>query len=444
MNLSARHFFHPRSLLQLTQDIRRLRRSDILLLISIISLAAYILLTYSMLGKLQRYLTGRAELSAMLIGKQLDTDIHSPAAFTMILQVIGTTDIPTVVVDSNDIPVAWTHLPAYTGIGERDLIYGTASWSRERQRVRKAADRLRIKGDVCPIMAADDGTIMGYLVMGRSSTVRNFIILSFAMTVLLACVALIMYISFQNFRLSERRNLWVALAKETAHQLGTPITALMGWVEYLRSSSDKEGGKEPEEIIGEIDKICADMDNDLKRLCKISSRFSQIGSVPVLTPCDINEILQDCMDYFQVRLPLSRRKIEMRPQFGGIPLLYVNRELLEWVFENLLKNSIDAIQKEIGRIEIRTEYRAHEKIVRIYHADNGRGITWEAHKKIFSPGFSTKKRGWGLGLTLAKRIIEDYHQGMIYVHWSKKDKGTVFCVDLPINAKTEQSRTLNV
>jgi C4-dicarboxylate-specific signal transduction histidine kinase len=104
------------------------------------------------------------------------------------------------------------------------------------------------------------------------------------------------------------------------------------------------------------------------------------------------------------------------------------------VFENLLKNSVDAIVKNDGLIEIRTEHIACDRIVRIYHGDNGKGISWEAQKRIFAPGYSTKKRGWGLGLTLAKRIVEDYHKGRIYVNWSQKDKGTVFCVDLPVDA----------
>jgi signal transduction histidine kinase len=435
VNFSARNLFHPRSLLQVAQDIRRLRRSDFFLLVSIVSLAGYIFLTHSMLGKLQRDMAGRAELCSVRISKLSIQDIHLPAAFTIITKSIGNTDIPTIVIDTVGVPVAWTHMTAFAGIGKRDLIHGTSTWRQERERVRKKAERMRDNAETCAIMASDRRTIVGYVVMGNSGTIRNLLILSIAMTILLTWFALTMYVSFHNFRLSERSNLWVALAKETAHQLGTPITALMGWVEYLRSSKDKES---------EIDKICDDMDNDLKRLRKISSRFSQIGSVPVLTPCNINDLLQDSMDYFQIRLPLTRRKIEMRSQFGNVPPLYVNRELLEWVFENLFKNSIDAIQKEIGRIEIRTEYREHEKMVRIYHADNGKGINWEAHKKIFTPGFSTKKRGWGLGLTLAKRIIEDYHQGMIFVHWSKKDKGTVLCIDLPINAKVGQSRPRNV
>ena len=122
-----------------------------------------------------------------------------------------------------------------------------------------------------------------------------------------------------------------------------------------------------------------------------------------------------------------------------MPLVNANGELLEWVFENLLKNSVDAIRHSEGKIEIRTEFVKSESVVRVYHSDNGSGIKWEAHKKIFSPGYTTKKRGWGLGLTLAKRIVEDYHQGKIFVHWSKKDKGTVFCVELPVNAKSGRS-----
>jgi len=199
----------------------------------------------------------------------------------------------------------------------------------------------------------------------------------------------------------------------------------------------------PAEAIGQIERICSDMDSDLSRLRKISSRFSHIGSVPVLMQCDINIVLSDCLDYFKVRLPLLRRKIDIGQHFGVLPLINANCELLEWVFENLLKNSVDAIQHESGKIDITTEFLEKEQVVRVYHSDNGKGITWEAHKKIFSPGFTTKKRGWGLGLTLAKRIIEDYHQGKIFVHWSRKNKGTIFCIDLPLNARTQQIKNFS-
>jgi signal transduction histidine kinase len=249
-----------------------------------------------------------------------------------------------------------------------------------------------------------------------------------------------MYITSYTMRVNERRNLWIALAKETAHQLGTPISALMGWVEYLRSTRDADSTVSPEEVLGQVEKICSDMENDLKRLRRVSSRFSHIGSIPVLTPCDINAVLTDSMEYYKVRLPLLKRKIEMRQESGKLPLVKANGELLSWVFENLMRNSIDAIHHAEGKIEIKTEFVENGNVVRIYHGDNGVGIHWEAHKKIFAPGYTTKKNGWGLGLTLAKRIVEDYHQGRIFVHWSKKNKGTVFCVELPVDARIGPGR----
>jgi Signal transduction histidine kinase len=150
-------------------------------------------------------------------------------------------------------------------------------------------------------------------------------------------------------------------------------------------------------------------------------------------------VLEDAMGYFKMRLPLLGKRIEIKSHFNALPRVLVNKELLGWVFENLLKNSVDAIIKNDGCIEIRTEYVAVDKIVRIYHSDNGKGISWEDQKKIFAPGFTTKKRGWGLGLTLAKRIIEDYHQGHIYVNWSQKEKGTVFCIDLPVEGSPKDA-----
>ena len=240
-----------------------------------------------------------------------------------------------------------------------------------------------------------------------------------------------MYIALHNIRVTERSNLWVGLAKETAHQLGTPISSLMGWVEYMRTVREADPPIEPELFLQQVHKICDDMDNDLGRLRKVTARFSQIGSIPALTPCDINETLSDVADYFQMRLPLLGKKIEMKFDYGNLPLVSINKELLEWVFENLMKNSVDAISRHDGKIEISTEYVACDRMVRIIHRDNGNGISWEAQKKIFSPGYSTKKRGWGLGLTLAKRIIEDYHKGKIYVSWSVRGKGMVICVELP-------------
>ncbi|NLG16206.1 MAG: HAMP domain-containing histidine kinase [Fibrobacter sp.] len=272
----------------------------------------------------------------------------------------------------------------------------------------------------------------GFLLSGNSLLISCLVFLPFMEAVLVVLLLVLAYFSLRNIRVTERSNLWVGLAKETAHQLGTPISSLMGWVEYIRTIRDVEPPIEPQAFLEQSQKICEDMENDLIRLRKVTSRFSQIGSIPALTPCDINDNLKDVAEYFKVRLPLLRKRIEIKFDLGKIPSVSVNRDLIEWVFENLLKNSIDAIDCDDGRVEIRTEYLEKEGVVRIYQRDNGRGIAREAHKKVFTPGYSTKKRGWGLGLTLAKRIVEDYHKGRIFVNWSSKARGTEFCIDLPV------------
>jgi signal transduction histidine kinase len=233
--------------------------------------------------------------------------------------------------------------------------------------------------------------------------------------------------------ITERSNLWVGLAKETAHQLGTPISSLMGWVEYMKTIRDADDEIDPEIFINQIQDICDDMHKDLTRLQKITSRFSQIGSKPALKINNINEIIEENMKYFRTRLPLLGKRIEIRNYPCTDPNVPLNKDLIEWVLENLFKNAIDAIKKNEGIIEIKTEYIECDNILRIQHIDNGRGISWDEQKNVFTPGYTTKIRGWGLGLTLAKRIVEDYHHGRIYVSWSQRNKGTAINIDLPVN-----------
>jgi signal transduction histidine kinase len=285
-----------------------------------------------------------------------------------------------------------------------------------------------------PLYLKETSAKFGYLAFGNSDLVIQLSRIPLYEGALVGLFLVLVYLGFRSIRVTERSNLWVGLAKETAHQLGTPISSLMGWVEYIQSLSGGEAPVEPEEYVKQVHAVCDNMGKDLSRLKKITNRFSQIGSIPKLTHRDINAILEDAMVYFESRLPLLGKRIELKSSFNDLPYVAVNKELMEWVFENLLKNSVDAITRSDGLIEIRTEFIECDNIVRIYHRDNGKGISWEDQKKIFAPGFSTKKRGWGLGLTLAKRIVEDYHKGRIYLNWSQKDKGTVFCIDLPVEA----------
>jgi signal transduction histidine kinase len=214
----------------------------------------------------------------------------------------------------------------------------------------------------------------------------------------------------------------------------------MGWVEFMKGTTPDDEGFDPAVLVKQMHTICDDMENDITRLRKITNRFSQIGSTPVLIRRNVNAVVEDAKKYLAMRLPLLKKRIELVSAYGELPEVAVNRDLLEWVFENLTKNSIDAITGDRGKIEIKTEYVDAERLVRVSLTDNGKGISWENQKKVFSPGYTTKKRGWGLGLTLAKRIVEDYHGGRIYVKWSQKNKGTVICVDLPVARGTQARR----
>ena len=222
---------------------------------------------------------------------------------------------------------------------------------------------------------------------------------------------IIAYIAFSNARKSEQNQVWNGLAKETAHQIGTPLSSLMGWLELLRS-------KETEPLMVE------EMEKDINRLNTITDRFSKIGSMPAISTQDIVQIANESVSYLAARSP---RKIKVHFNAEGVgvgPLpVRLNKPLFEWVIENLVRNAIDAIQGE-GEIEVRVSDSGKKVVVEV--EDNGKGVPQNKFKTIFRPGFTTKSRGWGLGLSLAKRIIEEYHGGRIFVASSEAGKATIF------------------
>ena len=435
MKTFVKNLLHARTFYLFHLSLMRFLGRNFLLSVSIVLFIVYLWLTNGLFKRVQHYMEQRAALYVERIELGLSGSMDAPFVRAMIAAIIENRDMPVVVTDTSGQPIAWTRV-RHGALFSGETIADNDTTAEATGLVRATTAKMQNAFDPLPIRKEGTGEVTGYLVIGRSSVLQNLALLSFGMGAVFVLFFVFMYITFYNMRMNERTGLWVALAKETAHQLGTPISALMGWVEYLRSTRDPESTATPGDVIGQIEKICGDMDNDLRRLRRISMRFSHIGSTPVLAPCDINGVIDECLEYYRVRLPLLKRKIELHRQFGELPLVNANGELMEWVFENLLKNSVDAIRHPNGTIEIKTEFVKEENVVRVYHSDNGSGIKWEAHKKIFSPGYTTKKRGWGLGLTLAKRIVEDYHQGRIFVHWSKINKGTVFCVELPVDAKT--------
>ena len=232
----------------------------------------------------------------------------------------------------------------------------------------------------------------------------------------IAIFGFIAYLAFSYSRKAEQNKVWVGLAKETAHQLGTPLSSLMAWVEYLRElPSMAEKG----DIITELDK-------DVKRLEMITSRFSNIGSAPVLKTEPVEEVVRGIVNYLKPRVS-SKVVFDIRENAPNIRAK-LNRPLFEWVVENIVKNGVDAMSG-IGKITIIIGQES-KGLVFIDIADDGKGIAKGKIKEVFKPGFTTKKRGWGLGLTLVKRIVENYHLGEIFVKSSQVDVGTVFRIVL--------------
>ena len=235
----------------------------------------------------------------------------------------------------------------------------------------------------------------------------------------------------RGIRLAESRSIWVGLAKETAHQLGTPLSSLLGWIELLRErvrmDSEAEVRLERDFMMQTLD----EMHHDVERLTKVAGRFSQIGSTPTLTPQDIAPVVEGAVHYLKRRVPDLGRKVTIEEHYGVVPPVNANRELLEWVVENLLVNAMTALDGKPGRIEVKLSRRPEVESVELEVTDTGRGMSLDEQQRAFEPGFSTKKRGWGLGLALAKRIVEDYHGGRIGIRHSAPGKGSTFVISFP-------------
>jgi hypothetical protein len=356
-------------------------------------------------------------------------------------EIIRKSNIPVIITDTLGLPLMWRNVVVGPFFHRREVPTHDTS-AAGLALIKQKLKEFRYTYPPKVLYISETQTKIGYLAFGNSELIGSLSRMPYIEVGLVAAFIFFAFLGFHNIRVTERSNLWVGLAKETAHQLGTPISSLMGWIEYIKSTGSQDEPIDAEEFVKQVHAVCENMETDLSRLRKVTSRFSQIGSVPAMTPTDINAVLNDAATYFRMRLPLLGKHIEIKLTAGELPKVAANPHLIEWVFENLLKNSVDAITKPDGEIEIKTDYIEHEKSVRIRHTDNGKGIGWEDQKKIFAPGFTTKKRGWGLGLTLAKRIIEDYHRGRIYLAFSQKDKGTVFCIDLPVDTDRQKQPKL--
>lgn len=264
-----------------------------------------------------------------------------------------------------------------------------------------------------------DTLVLTRIHYGDSELIKQLQFYPYLQIAIAALFILLGYIGFSYIKKSEQSNIWVGMAKETAHQFGTPISSLMGWLEMLKISYN-----DPNKVLD----ISEEISNDVEKLNKITIRFSKIGSKPDLKPKILFEEVSKVTDYFNRRLPQTGKTVELQITGDKILCAMINSDLFEWVIENLIKNALDAIEDKNGLIVI--NIIEGKKFAEVEVSDNGKGIDLKRRKDVFRPGYSTKKRGWGLGLSLSKRIIEGYHGGKIFVKSSIPNEGTVFKIQL--------------
>ena len=315
----------------------------------------------------------------------------------LILKIIqGNTSIPVILCTDQDEVVSYNNIE----IPEKD----------SELFLRKKVKELKSKNPPIAI-DMDDGSFQ-YLYYDDSIILKRLLIYPYAQLSVVFVFILLAFLALASTKRAEQNKVWVGLSKETAHQLGTPISSLIAWVEYLRTK--------------EIDAfLLNEMDKDVKRLQTIAERFSKIGSDPDPVPTDLVESIQTALSYMSTRIS---SKVAIHADLPSHPIwVSMNDSLVAWVIENLTKNAVDAMEGH-GDIYLRIEER--DTFVRIDISDTGKGIPKSKFKTVFNPGYTTKRRGWGLGLSLVKRIIESLQGGKIYVKSSELGKGTTFRIEL--------------
>ena len=324
-----------------------------------------------------------------------------------------------IIIPNNEIPLIYVN--STDEIEDYRNLSIDSSWSKAKKDEVLAKELAIMKDAYEPILIMDRDESNGEVVDFWFVYYRNSQLLTqltyypIVQLSIIAIFGVIAYLVFNYSRTAEQNRVWVGLAKETAHQLGTPISSLMAWVEYFR----EDPGIKNKGIIEELDK-------DIKKLQLITERFSNIGSVPVLKEELVEDILNNVVGYLRVRIS-TKVSMDVISVSANIKAK-INAPLFEWVIENMCKNAVDAMGG-VGSIRIKIMHGSDNRVF-VDISDTGKGMTKSNMSQVFDPGFSTKKRGWGLGLTLAKRIIESYHKGKIFVKSSEENIGTTFRIIL--------------
>ena len=319
--------------------------------------------------------------------------------------IIKKVKFPIIQSDRNKDPQLWTNLPS-------DI-----SSMRDRRKLLESMDKIN---NPIPLVFSDkvsDPITFGYLHYGDSKLIQKIQIWTYIELVSIGVFIFFGFFGFSFIRNSEKQHIWIGLSRETAHQLGTPVSALLGWLDHLKNKDIS------------VEKIIPELESDIERLQQVSRRFSKMGSNPEIEYFDLSKRVEDVLNYLNRRIPTLGKKVELINDIEKNISIKANGTLISWAIENLIRNSIDSITNDSGLIRISMNQGYDNVKIRI--SDNGCGVPKKDWKNIFRPGFSTKKSGWGLGLSLCQRIINEVHKGNIYILESKKDNGTIFEINIP-------------
>lgn len=367
------------------------------------------------------------ERLATLYARALRVTSAEDAQLLLFEEVIQNFPYPVILTDELGNPTAFKNL-------DLDIESQTGPWSpADRLALRQEAARMDRIADPYPVLD-ESGDVIQRIHVAEAGTITLLRYLPYIQALGLAAIGLIAFWLIRYNLRVQRGQIWVAMARESAHQLGTPLSSLYGWVELLkaeRSAAVPAGGVGDDRR--EVDTAAAltSMEQDLDRLTKVANRFELIGRNPQLAPLDLHDVVRDLEEYCRARLPRRGRTIRLETEYVPAPRVAANRTLLEWALENLVKNAVDALQASGGEIVLRVAPGAFSGTVVVEVSDDGPGVPWSLRKRIFETGVSTKPQGWGVGLSLARRIVEENHQGSLELVTAEPGTGTTFRVTLP-------------
>ena len=376
-----------------------------LLLLGIILITGIVIYSQWIVEKLREDNRNIVQMYSEIIAEAVESESDENLNF-IFDKIISRIQFPIIQSDINKDPQSWKNLP----FEESDL-----------SRIKRNQELMDQQNAPIELFFSDPLTgkkqLLGYLHFGDSNLIHQLLWLPYLEIGVISFFICLGIMGFTYIRKTENNNIWTGMAKETAHQLGTPVSALIGWIQRIKSHPDK------------IRDIVPEIEADVNRLEQVGNRFGKIGSSPKLNSINVLELIKGVINYLNRRLPSDKLKIEIEHKISPEIKIEANETLLSWAIENVIKNGLDSMKSNEGTVYVKIS--SNIKGIRILIEDDGKGILRRNWKKVFQPGFTTKKHGWGFGLSLSYRIIKEIHHGTIQILKSSPDTGTIVEIHIP-------------